>query len=182
MDANHLMENAASLLESWAVSSNAPESNRLDVYIEAANLLPAVQAVVKAHWGYFSAITGLDQPPTGEGESAVRRTGGGAVSFLPGPAVLTLRTSVRYTVTRCWTASAGSLPSATLYERELMEMFGVVLEGRPVSSDLLISDDWPEGIYPLRKSFTGFHENQEEAAGWKPRVNLSFPSARSIRH
>ncbi|MCX7976926.1 MAG: NADH-quinone oxidoreductase subunit C, partial [Bellilinea sp.] len=45
------------------------------------------------------------------------------------------------------------IPSATLGERELMEMFGVKVEGTPDTSRLILADSWPEGVYPLRKSF-----------------------------
>jgi len=49
------------------------------------------------------------------------------------------------------------LPYATLYERELMELFGVRIPKhpryQPPGSPPMI---WPDGIYPLRKAFTGF--------------------------
>ncbi len=41
-------------------------------------------------------------------------------------------------------------------------MFGITVEGTPVTDKLLLPDDWPDGVYPLRKSFTGF-----ETAGSK---------------
>jgi Ni,Fe-hydrogenase III component G len=47
------------------------------------------------------------------------------------------------------------LPSATLYERELIEMFGLIIEETPDRSRLLLPDDWPDWVYPLRKSFKG---------------------------
>ena len=34
-------------------------------------------------------------------------------------------------------------------------MFGVDLLGTPDSDHLLLPDEWPNGVYPLRKSFTG---------------------------
>ena len=49
----------------------------------------------------------------------------------------------------------GLVPAATLYERELGEMFGVTVEGTPVTDHLLLPDSWPQGVYPLRKSFSG---------------------------
>jgi NADH:ubiquinone oxidoreductase subunit C len=167
MEVTILIESATRLLERWTVKTNAPESNRLDVYIEPASLVPAVKAVVKAHWGYFSAITGLDQPPTGEGESAVEGRVELLYHFCQGHAVLTLRTSVPYSQPNLDSICA-VLPSATLYERELIEMFGVTLEGTPSTERLLISDDWPEGIYPLRKSFTGFTDSKEEVQDGSP--------------
>jgi Ni,Fe-hydrogenase III component G len=47
------------------------------------------------------------------------------------------------------------IPSATLYERELIEMFGFVIEDTPDPARLLLPDDWPDGVYPLRKAFEG---------------------------
>jgi Ni,Fe-hydrogenase III component G len=47
------------------------------------------------------------------------------------------------------------VPTATLYERELQEMFGFVVAGTPDSGRLLLPDDWPDCVYPLRKSFKG---------------------------
>ena len=43
------------------------------------------------------------------------------------------------------------IPGAALYEREVHDLFGVKFEGNPDLSPLLLPDDWPEGVYPLRK-------------------------------
>ena len=45
------------------------------------------------------------------------------------------------------------LPGAILYERELQDMFGLVVENIPDGRRLLLCDDWPEGQYPLRKDW-----------------------------
>ena len=42
-------------------------------------------------------------------------------------------------------------PGAILYERDIMESFGVKVEGHPDPRRLFLPDDWPEGDYPLRK-------------------------------
>jgi Ni,Fe-hydrogenase III component G len=44
-------------------------------------------------------------------------------------------------------------PGAILYERDLMEMLGVKVEGHPDPRRLFLPDDWPEEVYPLRKEF-----------------------------
>jgi Ni,Fe-hydrogenase III component G len=54
---------------------------------------------------------------------------------------------------------------ATLYERELIEMFGITIEGTPNTDKLLLPDDWPAGVYPLRKEFTGFATKPAEGEG-----------------
>ena len=38
-------------------------------------------------------------------------------------------------------------------EREIHELFGVEFNGNSDLRPLLLPDDWPKGVYPLRKSF-----------------------------
>jgi Ni,Fe-hydrogenase III component G len=45
------------------------------------------------------------------------------------------------------------IPGAILYERELQDMFGMVVENIPDPRPLLLADDWPAGEYPLRKDW-----------------------------
>ncbi|MEM3421712.1 MAG: NADH-quinone oxidoreductase subunit C [Candidatus Hadarchaeum sp.] len=42
-------------------------------------------------------------------------------------------------------------PGAVLYERDIMEMIGVIVEGHPDPRRLFLPEDWPQGKYPLRK-------------------------------
>lgn len=43
--------------------------------------------------------------------------------------------------------------SAWWIERELHELFGVEFNGNSDLRPLLLPDDWPKGVYPLRKNF-----------------------------
>ncbi len=43
------------------------------------------------------------------------------------------------------------VPACVWYEREAYDMFGLVAEGLPDKRRLVLSDDWPEGLFPLRK-------------------------------
>jgi len=45
------------------------------------------------------------------------------------------------------------IPGAILYEREIQEMFGIVVDGIPDGRRLNLPDDWPDGQYPLRKDW-----------------------------
>ena len=43
------------------------------------------------------------------------------------------------------------VPACGWYEREAYDMFGLVAEGLPDKRRLVLSDDWPDGLHPLRK-------------------------------
>ncbi len=43
------------------------------------------------------------------------------------------------------------VPAAEFIEREIHDLVGVVFDGHPDPRRLILSDDWPEGVYPLRK-------------------------------
>ena len=45
------------------------------------------------------------------------------------------------------------IPSASFFERELSEMFGITVEGTPNPARLFLPDEWPAGVYPLRKDY-----------------------------
>jgi Ni,Fe-hydrogenase III component G len=52
------------------------------------------------------------------------------------------------------------IPGAILYERELQDMFGLVVDGIPDPRPLVLPDDWPAGVHPLRKDWK--HERPQE--------------------
>lgn len=43
------------------------------------------------------------------------------------------------------------IPNAGWSEREYMDLLGMKFKGHPKPKRLILSDDWPEGVYPLRK-------------------------------
>ncbi len=47
----------------------------------------------------------------------------------------------------------GVVPGANWAEREYRDAIGVDPEGHPDPRRLLLADDWPEGLYPLRRDF-----------------------------
>jgi NADH:ubiquinone oxidoreductase subunit C len=140
---------------------------RLDVVVTPQDLVAAVKALFDARWGYLSAITGLDLPwpktpkpgvkpadPAPGADGPLEDRLEALYQFVNGDAIVMLRVSVPYHDTKV-PSICPVIPSATLYERELQEMFGFVVVGTPDPGRLLLPDDWPEGVYPLRKSFTG---------------------------
>ena len=162
MNRNQTLEDAQNLLEAMATRFSAPEVNRLDVNIEPGNLKDAIKVlVIDGHWGYLSAITGLDQAEyetnseTNE-KKAIPDQGSLEMIYhiCNGALIVSIRVSVPYAHPTLDTI-CDLIPSATLYEREAMELFGVVFENTPNTDRLILPEDWPAGVYPLRKAFTG---------------------------
>jgi NADH:ubiquinone oxidoreductase subunit C len=153
-----LLEAAAEQLKSWAYQSETPEPGRLDVWVSPRDLLVAVAALHDDWKGYLAAITGMDAGwgylSAIEGFAPALETNELEViyHFCQGAAVV----SVRVMIDRdqpVVPSVCGIIPSASFYERELIEMFGVDVKGTPNRDRLFLPDDWPYGVYPLRKDF-----------------------------
>ena len=43
------------------------------------------------------------------------------------------------------------VPGATFHELEVADLFGIVFEGHPSPGHFVLSENWPQGVYPLRK-------------------------------
>ncbi len=156
MNTQDALQKAETLLQPIATEFARPAANRLDAMVTAEKLPAGVAALVDAHWGYLSAVTGLDQAPVAPkpGEPVGEGKVEALYHFCEGDAVTTLRVTIPYAAATI-PSICHLIPSATLYERELSEMLGVTVAGTPDSSHLLLPDEWPAGVYPLRKSFTG---------------------------
>ena len=145
MSTESLLKTAQQLLTAWTLETRAPEWNRIDIVLRPDDLPGAAAALAGARWGYLAAITGLDNGP----ESGVIEA---LYHFCSGAAIVTLRISLPRQQPRL-PSVCQSIPSATLYERELMEMFGVDIVDTPNRQRLFLPDDWQEGVYPLRKDY-----------------------------
>jgi Ni,Fe-hydrogenase III component G len=53
-------------------------------------------------------------------------------------------------------------PAAELYEREVVDLLGVKVEGLPEGSRYPLPDGWPEGQYPLRKDWKSETSQEED--------------------
>ena len=45
------------------------------------------------------------------------------------------------------------LPAAEWIEREMHDLLGIKFKNHPRLERLILADDWPEGVYPLRKDY-----------------------------
>ncbi|MBI9044389.1 MAG: NADH-quinone oxidoreductase subunit C [Anaerolineaceae bacterium] len=172
-----LLADARAVIEPYALRIENPEDFRLDVWLTPDNFKMAATALVNAKWGYLSTITGLDHPgavgksseekqwekvTTSDNTGSMEKQGRIELlyHFSSKAAVTSLRVNLPYSNLTLPTI-CDLIPSASLYEREIIELFGVALEGTPNKDHLILPEDWPEGVYPLRKSFKGLHINSE---------------------
>ena len=109
-----VLRRAEALLSPWSETVSRPEPNRVDVRVRATRLLDAVAAVTHPHWGYLSAITGLDSAADGQLEALYH--------FCAGPYVATLRVAVL--------RSNPAVPSATEVRLRTINVT-VMLSGTP---------------------------------------------------
>jgi NADH:ubiquinone oxidoreductase subunit C len=155
MDTPALLQSAQGLLAPWIARIDEPETNRIDVYLESPDQVPdAVRAMFEAGGWHLSAITGLDVPQTSTTEGAIDLI----YHFCKRAAVVSLRVSLPYGLPEVPTI-CGIIPSAGLYEREAVEMLGVIVTDTPIRTKIILPDDWPDWVYPLRKSFTGLDQD-----------------------
>lgn len=52
---------------------------------------------------------------------------------------------------------ADLIPGANFHEREVSDLFGVTFEGHPNPGRLILPEDWPENVFPLRKDFVALN-------------------------
>jgi ech hydrogenase subunit E len=136
---------ALDLLQPWAEETIRPEEGRVEVVLDGTNLLPAVKTLHAARWGHLTSITGLDPgPETAQLEILYHFRQGATVAGLR---VRTGRDAARVP------SICDVIPAASFMERETSELFGVEVVGMPPHGRLFLADDWPDGVYPLRKDF-----------------------------
>lgn len=177
MNPENTFERATELLAPWTRWSKLVQPNMMEVSISRHHLLRCVQSLLDAGWGYLSAITGMHIPGVEnttdiekqwsrlnqEGELSYRPPHLGdsflvLYHFCEGDLVLNLRVHPPSLEDSNVPSLSRLIPVAGIYERELQEMFGVVVDDIPDPSHFLLPEDWPEGVYPLRKDFKGLPE------------------------
>jgi len=153
MSTESVLQNGSELLKEFTVEQLTPEEHRLDLVIKPEDLTAAVSRLQQAGWGYLAGITGLD-PGVKKGEDEGNSFFEVLYHFCSGRYVLTLRARVSRKEPKI-ASICGIIPSASFFERELMEMFGITVVDTPNPERLFLPDSWPEGVYPLRKDFAG---------------------------
>ncbi len=162
MEIQELLTAAEVLLKDCALSFSRPEENRLDAVVSATRIRDAVKALlIEGKWGYLSAITALDNAEyetdsVTKEKVAVPNKGNLELlyHFCESAAVVTLRVTLSYDEPVI-DSICPLILAASFYEREAMELMGITFRDTPNTDRLVLPDSWPEGVFPLRKSFTG---------------------------
>ena len=160
MTTETILQRAGEVLAPFSKGNSTPETNRLDVQIEASDLPAATAVILSNNLGYLSAIT-----PTDLGKEVNKLEV--IYHFCEGAAITSLRIHLPREDQPDIPSISDQIPVASFFERELGEMLGVHVVGTPDSSRLFLPDDWPDGVYPLREDFT-----VEQAAPVTPRETL----------
>jgi len=148
MSVDEILTLAQGVVQSWdwATEVSRPRPERLDVKVkEIKQLLPIIVGLRVKRLGYLSAIVGVDLGVEANEIEVI-------YYFCPESAVIALR--VRVPRQGATLASLSDvIPSAEVFERELREMFGIEITGLHTTDHLYLPDDWPDGVYPLRRDF-----------------------------
>jgi Ni,Fe-hydrogenase III large subunit/Ni,Fe-hydrogenase III component G len=141
--------------------ARALEPDVLWVRVPGSSLRDAAEAVVREMDARFLVSVGTDQRPMGEGYAV-------AHIFSLDPAGL-------YLVLECLVPEGQEhvesitsvVPGADWSERECRDAIGVEARGHPDPRRLLLPDDWPEGVFPLRRDFR-YNERPPAVEGARP--------------
>lgn len=125
------------------LEARQPRKGRTFVRIERDALRRATTFLVNAGFVHLTTITGVDLG--GELELLYHLNREGRLLSL----------SVKVPVEKpTITTITDIIPGATLYEREVHDLLGVVFEGHLNLSRLVLPEGWPEGLHPLRKKYS----------------------------
>ena len=130
----------------FAEKINIQSDRRIWAEVESANFFEAFDYIVKKmDFPMLCLIIGLDSGDNLEFIYHLARRDG---------TMLNLKTFVPKTNPVHKSVTTDYFPGAELYERELVDCFGAKIEGLPEGNRYPLPDDWPEGQYPLLKSWT----------------------------
>jgi Ni,Fe-hydrogenase III component G len=119
---------------------------RIWAEVEQANFFEAFDYIVKKmDFPILPLLFGLDSGENLEFIYLLARRDG---------TMLNLKTFVPKSNPVHKTISIDYFPNADLYERELIDLFGAKIEGMREGSRYPLTDDWPEGQYPMLKDWT----------------------------
>jgi len=129
---------------------SVPRARRVFARIDGRKLREAIQFLRDEGFIHLSTITGLEVEDGIELLYHLNKEG----TELTLRVKLPLNEAVAPSITDI-------ILGAVLYEREVHDLLGVEFQGHLSLTPLILPDEWPEGVHPLRKHWT-IEENRKE--------------------
>ncbi|MEM3797930.1 MAG: NADH-quinone oxidoreductase subunit C [Candidatus Bathyarchaeia archaeon] len=129
------------LIPSHVMEVVAPRKGRVFLRVKKERLREVIEFLKNEGFTHLSGITALETDDKFELLYHLGMEG----TLLTVRVNLTLNNDIAPTITDIF-------PGALLYEREAHDLFGVKFEGNPNMKPLILPEDWPENIYPMRKN------------------------------
>ncbi|MBA7563705.1 Formate hydrogenlyase subunit 5 [subsurface metagenome] len=95
--------------------------------------------------------------------------------------VVTVKAFIRDRENPAIESIAPFLPAAEWIEREIHDILGIDFKNHPDMRRLILSDDWPEGVYPLRKDAPKPEERPDGQPSNRPTVQSQSPARRTVQ-
>ncbi len=94
--------------------------------------------------------------------------------------MITLKVFIRDRENPTIESIAPFLPGAEWIEREIHDILGIEFKNHPDMRRLILADDWPEGVYPLRKDAKGPAERPDGEPSTRPTIQTQSPARRTV--
>jgi NADH-quinone oxidoreductase subunit C len=130
-------------LKKTATAVSTPRKKRISATLSPVQFRQGLQQLIDHDFNRLVTITGNDI------EKQIELI----YHLVRGGTIISIKTLVAKTTSTHPTIS-DLLPAATLYEQEVHELFGITFQGHPDLTHLLLPDDWPPHVYPLRKEWS----------------------------
>lgn len=124
------------------LATDTRSPRQTSVSVSGSDIPDAARCLFERLGGRLATITGLDER---DGIELLYH-----FCFDAERIVLTVKTKVAKPDPRI-SSITPFLPGAEWIEREIYDLLGVRFDGHPRPERLILADDWPEGVYPLRK-------------------------------
>ena len=139
------LKNKLSGIKDKVLSIEQPLSNRIHIDCETENIYAVNKFLFKDVPLRFVIATGIDSVDCFEiiYHYAYDEIG----------CVIGLKTFIRDRENPSIESITPFLPAAEWIEREIHDVLGIDFKNHPNLKRLILADDWPEGVYPMRKDF-----------------------------
>ena len=137
------LNNRLSEIKDKLLSYEQPLDNRINISCEAENAYAINKFLFEVVPLRFVIATGIDSDDCFEilYHYSYDQTG----------CVITLKAFIRDREQPQIESITPFLPAAEWIEREIHDILGIKIKNHPNLKRLILADDWPEGVYPMRK-------------------------------